>query len=509
MSFKNLEGQTACWIQRLQEYNFTSEHRQGRKHKNADALSRRPCQEGCSHCQKVEAKAEAKQVRAIATVAADGWDPVALRKEQLDDPDVGPILQEVETGQRPEWKDIADRSPTYKGYWAQWKSLAVMDGVLERHWESANGQSKIGQGVLPRSRVGDVLTELHSGPSGGHLGVNKTLDKVRRRYYWLQAKSHVENWCRRCDTCADSRGPRTRNLGRMRQYNVGAPFERITIDIAGPFPRSDQGNRYLLITMEYFTKWPEAYAIHNQEAATVAEALVTNFFCRFGVPRELHSDQGRNFESRLMQELLERLGVNKTRTTPLHPQSDGMVERYIKTIEEHLRKVVASHQKDWDARLPIFLLAYRASTHDTKGLTSANLVFGRELRLPSDLLFGAPPDKEQPTIDHAADLVDRLHNIHNYARKHLRLVSDRMKTRYDRAANCAGYQEGDNVWLYRPTRKKGRSPKLQSSWEGPYKIVTRINDVVCRIQRNPRSEMMVVHLDRLAPYRGTARDERS
>jgi transposase InsO family protein len=214
--------------------------------------------------------------------------------------------------------------------------------------------------------------------------------------------------------------------------------------------------------MDYFTKLPEAYTIPNQEAATVVEALVTNF-CRFNVPRELHSDQGRNFESRLMQEVLERLGVNKTHTIPLHPQLDGMVERYIKMVEEHLRKVVASYQRDWDARLPMFLLAYRASTHDTTGLTPANLVFGRELRLPSDLLFEAPPDKEQPTIDHAADLADQLRNIHNYARQHLKLASGQMKTRYDRAANCAGYHEGDNVWLYRPTRKKGKSPKLQAS----------------------------------------------
>jgi hypothetical protein len=136
-------------------------------------------------------------------------------------------------------------------------------------------------------------------------------------------------------------------------------------------------------------------------------------------------------------------------------------------------------------------------------------LFGRELRLPGDLLFGTPPDKELPTIDHAAHLVDRLHDIHNYARKHLKLASDRIKTRYDSAANCAGYHEGDNVWLYRPTRKKGRSPKLQSPWEGPHTIVTRINGVVYRIQRNPRSKMIVVHLDRLGPYRGTARDERS
>jgi transposase InsO family protein len=143
--------------------------------------------------------------------------------------------------------------------------------------------------------------------------------------------------------------------------------------------------------MDYFTKWPEAYAIPHQEASTVVEALVTNFFCRFGIPKELHSDQGRNFESRLLQEVLQRLGVSKTRTMPLHPQSDGMVERYMKTVE-HLRKVAASHQRDWDERLPLFLLAYRASTHNTMGSTPASLVFGRELQLPCDLLFRAPPE---------------------------------------------------------------------------------------------------------------------
>jgi len=109
----------------------------------------------------------------------------------------------------------------------------------------------------------------------------------------------------------------------MHQYNVGTPFERIAIDIAGPFQESDKGNRYFLIAMDYFTKWPEVYAIPNQEASTVADALVTNFLCRFGDPMELHSHQGRNFESRLIQEVLERLRVNKTRTTPLHPQQMG------------------------------------------------------------------------------------------------------------------------------------------------------------------------------------------
>jgi transposase InsO family protein len=131
--------------------------------------------------------------------------------------------------------------------------------------------------------------------------------------------------------------------------------------------------------MDYFTKWPEVYAIPNQEPSTIGEVLVTNFFCRFGIPRELHSDQGRNFESHLLQEILQRLGVSKTRTKPLYPQSDGVVGRYVMTIEKHLRKFVTSNQRDWDEKLPLFLLAYRSSTYDTTGLTPASLVFGREL----------------------------------------------------------------------------------------------------------------------------------
>jgi hypothetical protein len=114
-----------------------------------------------------------------------------------------------------------------------------------------------------------------------------------------------------------------------------------------------------------------------------------------------------------------------------------------------------------------------------------------------------PPDKKLPTTDYATDLVDHLHDIHNYARQHLKLASDRMKTRYDKLANSAVYHKGDIVWLYRPTRTKGKSPKLQSSWDGPYKVVTRMNDVVYRIQRNPRSRMTVVHIDRLASLSGS------
>ena len=134
-----------------------------------------------------------------------------------------------------------------------------------------------------------------------------------------------------------------------------------------------------MVVNDYFSKWPEANAIPNQEATTVTKMLIDNWINRFGIPTAIHSNQDRNLESNLFQRVTEVLRIRKTRTTPLHPQSDGMVKRFNRTMEEHLSKVVAEHQKDWDRHLPLFLLAYRSAVHNTMGQTLARIVFGREL----------------------------------------------------------------------------------------------------------------------------------
>ena len=154
--------------------------------------------------------------------------------------------------------------------------------LLKRKWESADGTKHRMQTVIPGSRTTEILDEMHCGPSGGHLGVNKTLDKIRERFYWLHVREDVESWCRRCNTCASVKGPKRRLKGAMQIYNVGVPFERIAIDIAGPFPVSDYGNRYILVVADYFSKWPEVFPIPNQEACTVAEEIVLNWISRYG-----------------------------------------------------------------------------------------------------------------------------------------------------------------------------------------------------------------------------------
>ncbi|KAJ8910252.1 hypothetical protein NQ315_007474, partial [Exocentrus adspersus] len=306
------------------------------------------------------------------------WDTDTLTREQREDPDVGDIAQwKIEGKERPAWQEISNRSPTFKGYWALWDSLAIDNNLLKRVWENPDGIEWNYQTVPSRKRVPEVLQAVHSGVDGGHFGINKTLDYVKERFYWLGSRSDVEEWYRRCETCVASKGPRIRSRGQTQQYNVGAPFERIAIDVAGPFPQSEAGNRYIL--------------------------------------------------------------------------------------------------------------------------TPASVVFGAELRLPIDLISDRLK-KEEGVDNYISHLQDRLKLTHAEVRQKMRVESDRMKTRYDLRANTGGFQVGEKVWLYNPKRTKRKSPKLQKSWEGPYIIVTRLNDVVYRIEKNPQANMNIVHIDRLTPY---------
>lgn len=536
------EGQLARWLARLGQYDFSVVHRPGQKHANADGLSRRPCPSECSHCSRREAPAS--HCRAAVTRAQSrnqaGASPVlpvsqmvpadknhrtlsrerpsvtdnddhpqgtpaaqlalSVPEAQEKDPDIAALLPFLRAGdQRPNWKLLSAASPTTKQYWLQWEMLRLSEGTLQRRWTSVDGKTDSWLTVAPRTLRHTILSECHGSSTCGHFGVKKTLQRLRQRFYWLGMRRDVEEWCRTCDICSAKKGPPSRLRGHLQLYNVGAPLERVAVDIAGPLPMTTSGNKYIVVAMDYFTKWPEAYPVPSQDAVTVASVLVNNFFSRFGVPNELHSDQGRNFESRVFKECCDLLGVRKTRTTALHPESDGMVERFNRTLGQELAKCCRSGQGDWDLNLPYLLMAYRSAEHETTGYTPAHLMFGRELRLPVDLMFERPPDGDVKVTatEYATTLRDRLAMAHQRVRERIKVSSEAMKLRYDARASGETMEPGDKVWLYNPQRKKGLSPKLMSPWEGPYTVVKRLSDVTYRIQRSPRAILKVVHINRL------------
>ncbi|KAJ8359452.1 hypothetical protein SKAU_G00159770 [Synaphobranchus kaupii] len=448
LNFKDPEGQVARWLEQLQGY-FEIRHRAGRLHGNADALSRRPCAaQECRYCSRQE---ERDQVSPDVAVV------------QETDSTLGKVRGWLEAGQRPERSVVSAESPELKSYYSLYSSLVQRDGLLYRRWQAPGRGSDILQLLVPRALRPDVLRLVHGSVGAGHFGNNKTLHRLRGKFHWPGCRHNVKLHVHCCDSCTAQKGPSQCSRAPLQQHLVGAPMERVGVDVLGPFLVTDSGNRYILVAMDYFTKWPEAFAIPDQSAATMAERLVEEMFTRFGAPAELHSDQGRNFESQLMAEVCKRLGVTKTRTTPLHPQSDGLVERFNRTLATQLAILASQHQRDWDRHLPLVLWAYRSAVQESSQLTPAALMFGRELRTPVDLVFGAPPEPEEPSRtreEYYHRLRNRLLVAHDFARKAQASAGFKQKRWYDTRCRGRAFAAGEQVWVYCPERKKGLSPKL-------------------------------------------------
>ena len=231
---------------------------------------------------------------------------------------------------------------------------------------------------------------------------------------------------------------------------------------------------------------------------------------RFGAPKALHSDQGTNFESAVFRGVCELLGVDKTRTTPFRPQSDGQVERFNSTLQQMLAKTSARCHWDWDLMLPFALMAYRATPHQSTGLTPNMMLFGREITEPIDLVVGLPPDSPAVSApQYVRDLREKLEEAHAMAREALGRSTRRAKSFYDRKAHEKQYRVGDLVWRYTKGRKRvrGKVPKFLPHYDGPYVVRNVLDPFAYLIQRGDRGTLRVVHHDDLKPYHSRAQLE--
>ncbi|CAC5401788.1 unnamed protein product [Mytilus coruscus] len=220
-------------------------------------------------------------------------------------------------------------------------------------------------------------------------------------------------------------------------------MERIGMDLLGPLPQSRQGNKFILIVSDYFTRWIEAYPIPDIQAHTICRVFIAEFISRYGIPRQIHTDRGAQFTSQWFKEICDAFRIDKTFTTALHPQSDGLVERFNRTVEDMLSKVVSRDQKNWDEVLPMVMLAYRTSEHDSTGQTPSMMMFGREAELPIDLLLGLPPHVTPSThSDYVTNLINRLDRIHTVASKQMEGARDRQKRNYNIKINKTQYPVG-------------------------------------------------------------------
>eukprot|EP00731_Ephydatia_muelleri_P022337 Em0014g928a len=295
------------------------------------------------------------------------------------------------------------------------------------------------------------------------------------------------------DPCPQKKSRFANATGRVSTANGLRGF------IGAPIPETETGSRYVLVAVDHFTKWAEAYGIPNQEAATVARKLVDEMFCRFSPLEQLHSDQGRQFESELVKEVCKLLEIKKTHTTPYHPQCNGIVERFNRTLLGMLATMVDSYPSSWEQNIRRVCLAYNSSVHASTGFSPFFLMFGRQVKLPVDLMYGTTQGKETAVMEYVKNLKDGLLEAYALVRDRCETEHKRQKSIYDRKVHGEPYSEGDIVWLYTPAVPSGQSRKLHRPWKGPYKVVERLGDATYKLQGTRGRRPQIVHFDRLKP----------
>jgi len=325
---------------------------------------------------------------------------------QAEDSEIGPAYTVLAENTDPKPDEMRAFPRESKMLLSSRPEIQLQDDVLVRRTDE---RLQLVVPVQLRKRLFDLT---HAGPSAAHLGAVRTIVQLKAHYYWVGLNADVHEWRRQCAQCARAKGAPLRPHGHMRNIIAGAPLDLVTMDILSGLPVAADGSKYILVLCDHFTKWVEAYPLPDQEASTCMRAAYEGFFSRFGYPLQIHTDQGRNFESTLFKEICAMTGVTKSRTTPFHPRSDGLTERANRTILQMLRTTCHDDPTCWPSKLPVVLSAYRMTQHKASGITPNMAMLGREVLLPCSLIAAPPDDTTTITVPFAEQHRQNMHKAH-------------------------------------------------------------------------------------------------
>jgi hypothetical protein len=440
--FKETTPKLLRWSLQLQSYTFDVEHRPGSQHVVPDALSR--VDAGAINVMKQnpiwQGQGHMEGEKFVHMLQLPG-----LQEDQNADEHLQPLLQKYGT-------PVGDLLELTRD----------SDGV---YWVK-------GRLVLPQSRVREVLRVTHDSPMGGHLGYEKTKEKIRARFFWPGMLTDIRRWVDACLVC------KTRKLGSgaakvsKQHMDVEEPFVMWSVDTAGPLPETLEGNRFYVAFMEHFTRWVEVFpCASDPDPKLVADLLLNQIFSRFGAPGVLLSDRGKEYLNQVVEAVCNLLTIKQKFAASYNPQCNGKSERFNRTFKGMLKMFCEEYQSDWDEYIPLILFAYRDTPNALTHFSPAEMVYGRRLRYPNDLY--AVPTKELDEVEYVQKLRDRLAEVGDVVKTWVqkgRLEEKRTLT--------PSFDPGDRVWLrlqkLNSKKKRKLSTKLARKWTGPFWVSRRV-----------------------------------
>ena len=529
MTTAKLDAHGQRWVGELANYDFSITYRPGRSNANADGLSRLPTTLRHISADTAAALLNEAMQRSTSAVAGntarsvhwadpleivhycDRRDPsstaeerenqpaytnsiivasgsrtlppmtgVEIQQHQQNDVHLARVISYLEAGEKPSKEQRQAESHAVHIILKQWDRLSMGSGALVRHIKRNDG-SRIDQLVLPASLRPAALKGLHD--DVGHLGLERTLELARQRFYWPKMAEDIQLYITRCVRCCLRKTPTSHIRAPLMSIHTTSKFELVCMDFL-TLERSRGGYEHILVVTDHFSRFSKAFPTKDQKATTVAKLLWHQFFLDYDMPQRLHSDQGRNFESAIIKELCRLSGVSRSRTTSYHPQGNGVTERLNRTLLQMLGTMESKKKEKWADHIDEVVRAYNVTKHESTGFSPHFLMFAQHPRLPVDLIFGhdhQDVDKNEeengPTrySDIVEDMKERLSHALSIADKHAQASKQRQQKTYNKRLTDAPFCPGDRV-LVRKTGIVGRN-KIGDRWEPvPYVVKERRKD---------------------------------
>jgi len=326
--------------------------------------------------------------------------------------------------------------------------------IQKERRKKVTSDKKMGNG---RSTIYDARSSYIS-----TFWVKATYEKIKERYYWKGIKEDVEVYVKSCNKCQKRNKPKGKN--ELHSIEAKEPFYMVGIDFVGPLPITEKGNKYIIVAMDYFTKWPEAKAVKEATAKEVSTFILEEIICRHGCPKRILSDRGSHFNNEMIKELMGKFKIKHGFSTPYHPKTNGLVERFNKTLKESLAKL--KEDENWDKMIAPTVFAYRSKIQESVKIEPFYLVYGRKPVLPMDR-----EEKKISLIERIWEIVEKIPKIRYQAKEEIEKSQRRQKEYHDkRYKRKEEFEIGDKVLYYNAAKENQWSGKLEEKWKGPYYI---------------------------------------
>jgi len=370
------------------------------------------------------------------------------------------------------------------------------------HIELPNGLMGIRRGriLLPDSLIGEVLERFHNDAFAGHLGTRKTLVRIKRRFVWPFMVKAIKEYVRSCELCSK----RKACAGAKAPMVIVDPptriLEKTAADILGPLTPSENNNTYILVIGDYLSRFVETIPMPNQTAETVLHAVIDQFILRYGKMEQIHTDQGTQFQSALFRNFCKQHEIKQTRSAPYRPNSDGMIEKFNRTIIDQIACFVKNNPSNWERYLRTCTHAYNTSEHHSTGETPFYLMFLRDARELNDV---QSLPRNRNLTDESIVFAQHWHMARELAHERIKKAQLYQKKYHDRNTKLVSFKKGDIVLLKVMENVPG---KFNMRYKGAYIVLERCTEVNYKI-RSEKGKDKVVHVNHLKKMHVTAERE--